>query len=221
MINQNKNPESRSRRLVHRVIPALGRRAVRNAYLQHASTQLLVEHEHFAKELGARTAVKKLLSQPVSSELIESNGKATYLMHGTRTEQAEQIMREGLKLRGSPNDPSVPDLHYTTKMMPAKDEVVARDRVEHGITYRYSVPSYNAKVVAKLDIPNPGTSLQENQFQGTVLAEADGVNILTNPDDSYPFQIPAERVMGYYNLDTGAFTANPQFVDADVFQSHS
>jgi len=217
---RNQNPNHKREKLLHRIIPPLGIRAVREAYLDHASTQLLMDHRHLAKELGTHTEVRGLMSQPISREVMDNDGTVTYLLHGTSIEQAQRIIGEGLMLRKSPDNPRIPDLHRTTKMMPAKSEKAARARIEHGITYRFDVPSNNAKVVIRFDRPNPGTSLQEDQFRGTPLVATDDTSIVTNPDDKYPFRVPPERIMGYYDLDTGAFAPNPQFIDTASARPH-
>ena len=187
--------------------------AVLRGYFTEASQQLLVDHNRLAKQLGTHTPTEKLLKQPVAREMTLNEGAVTYLVHSTRSEHAERVMQEGLKLGKAADDPLDLSLAFTTKMMPAIHEPGAVKRINHGITYRYSGPHNNAKLVIKVNEENPGTSLQKNPYAEGFLAQPDGENIIATGDPQSPYAIPAERVMGYFNLDTGDFVANPQFVE--------
>jgi hypothetical protein len=214
MINPESKPIQNESQLF-RKFSLSGRMAVR-AYFTDASQRLLIDQKQIDKSYNKQTNVDALLSQPIAKEIMQNDGSSTYLMHSTDTEKAKKIMQEGLKLRKSLDDPLVPNLRGTTKMMPGRYEQGAERRIEHGITYRYSVGSRNAKLVVQFHEQNPGTSLKEDQFEGTNLLVADGRNIVATQDIMQPYKIPTELIRGYFDLDSGTFEANPQFEERTV-----
>ncbi len=210
MSNLEQSPDSKPNKIPLRYRHSLPRAAIRE-YFRIASTQLLVDHKHLSKEIGTHTAAETILKHPVAREVMLSDGGVTYLVHGTDPTKAAEVLRGGLTLRKSSKTSDVPGLNETAKMMPAVDEPDAVKRTKHGLTYRYSIPENSAKIIIRLDAPNPGTSLRENQFEGTSLSAVDGINIIETSDPERPFVIPAEKIMGYFDLNNGDFIANPAY----------
>ena len=208
-IEKTPTVQSRERIPLHRRIfeAAAGSRAVR-AYFEDVQRWRLLTHEE-AREapFGKETDVEALVSTPMAQELLGNDGEATYLVHGTMDANVEGILQNGLTLEKLIG-PDVPNLRDTTKMMPSRDERGAEERIVHGITYRFMGWS-GVKIVIKLDTPNPGTSLNRDQFTGTSLSSVDGHNIAETGDPQRPFVIPPEHILGYFDLDKGIFVDNP------------
>jgi hypothetical protein len=214
MKNSESVPKQKESQLLRR-LSLSGKMAVR-AYFTDASQRLLTDYKRIDKAYSKKTRVEMLLAHPIAREIMQNDGSSVYLMHSTDTEKARSIMREGLKLRKNPDNPLIPNLRSTTKMMPGKHEYGAERRIEHGLTYRYSVGSRNAKIIIRLDEQNPGTSLREDQFEGTNLLVTDDKNIKKTQDSNQPYEILPERIMGFFDLDSGAFEANPQFEEREL-----
>lgn len=64
----------------------------------------------------------------------------------------------------------------------------------------------------EFDHENPGTSLKDDQYAGTFLEHADGVNVKQlSAEGDGEYAIPNERLKGYFDLEAGVFIPNPQF----------
>lgn len=159
-----------------------------------------------------------ILGTPEAHEIITNEGESTFVVHSTTKVIAEAIMVGGMALDGQYYAPDKPDLHSTVKMLPKQGEKGFIERAVHGLSYRLAGTGdvRAAKIVAELDMSNPGSSIKSNQFEGTPLEQADGKNIIETGDEEKPFAIPAERIKGYFDLDTATgmaeFIANPNFV---------
>jgi hypothetical protein len=161
-----------------------------------------------------------IVSNPISHDLIYNDGSSTFIVHGTTKEAADKILDQGLGLNGQYHNPDVPDLEETTKMLApqsGKGSKDATNRNVHGLAYTYNDGRRDNryKVVMELTTPNPGTSLATDQFAGTPLEQADGVNVIAHNDESphgKPYSVPPERIRGYFDTETGAFTHNERFV---------
>jgi hypothetical protein len=148
-------------------------------------------------------------------ELILNDGTATYVVHSTTPEKAEAAMHgEGLRVKGKWREPATPYLAETGLMLAGPDEKAAEFRNFEYLAYRYGEGGIecSAKLVFMFGHSNPGTSMNEDPFEGTFLESADGVNIRqisTEGDGEYV--LPTERLMGYFDLEGGAFVPNPNF----------
>jgi hypothetical protein len=180
---------------------------------------------------GSRTGQQGLISypeeesamqaHPLAREIITNDGSSTFLVHGTDQETAQKIVEHGLGVPDHPQDPSKTNLKWTAKMLARHNEAGSVVRNTHGLAYRFDGndggESGKYKVVAELSTPNPGTSLRKDQFAGTALEQADGVNIVAHEEGEQtshgqPYSIPPERIRGIFNVETAEFTENPRFV---------
>lgn len=190
-----------------------GALAIRNYFENTTRGQQLITAREADKIFETKTDTDTLMSTQVAQEIMTNTGEVTYLMHATTLENAESILETGLQLFADESG-TAPNLKHTTKMMPSRYERGAKKRIRHGVTYRHfkhiGGPDSAAKVVIKFDEPNPGTSLQLDQFAHTNLLQVDGENIILTGDEQRRFAIPPERIMGYFDLDKGTFIDNPK-----------
>jgi hypothetical protein len=141
-----------------------------------------------------------------AKELIENDGSKTYVVHSTTPKVAESIIRDGLKMQGKFGEPTVPDMKFTTILLASKDERAATNRNIDDLAYRYGDEHSSIKLVYAFDRPNPGTSMQEDQFADTFMGKADGTNIRQlSSEGEGEYVIPPERLVGYFDLQNEQF----------------
>lgn len=146
-------------------------------------------------------------------ELINNDGRTTFVVHSTTPERAKDAIQNGLRFMGKYGAPEVPELRETGIMLADRDERTATERNIYNLAYRYGDEDSSIKLVFEFGEPNPHTSQNDDPFEGTFLGRADGVNIRqisTEGDGSY--LIPPEHLKGYFDLQSEQFIPNPNFV---------
>lgn len=150
--------------------------------------------------------------------LICNDGTATFAVHSTSVEAADQIMQDGYTTHGKGSSflglTPRPSFGSTLVMLAGpKDRDQARFNT-YALSYQYGENENNiAKLVLAFPVKNDGgQNYVGDAIDKTLLGHADGQFVVqTSAEVCGEFHIPQQFALGYFNQQTSEFVYNPLF----------